>query len=124
MKKFNSKASKQKGFILTSEAVLLSTVMVIGLTAGLVTVRDSMNAELNDVAEAIGALDQSYTFNGIQNDQNSSAVAGSAFGDDIDANAGDGVMWSYTTPDLVEGDSTIAAPSAGAASATNTATLR
>jgi len=124
MKNFSNKVSRQKGFILTSEAVLLSTVMVIGLTTGMVTLRDSMNAELEDVAEAIGALDQSYTFNGITNDQSSSAIAGSAFGDTVDSNAGDGVTWSYTTPDLVEGDVLIAAPSAGSASATNTASLQ
>ena len=124
MNKLTNKRSKQKGFILTSEAVLLSTVMVIGLTAGLVTVRDSMNAELEDVAEAIGALDQSYTFNGITNGQDSAAVAGSAFGDDIDANAGDGVMWSYSAADLIEGDVVIADPSAASASADSAATLR
>ena len=118
MKKFNLSSIKQRGFIMTSEAVLLSTVMVIGMTTGLVTLRDSMNAELEDVAEAIGSLDQSYSFNGIENDQNSAGIAGSAFGDTTDANAGDGVMWSYTAVDLIEGDATVAAPSAGAGSAT------
>ncbi|MGJ8690545.1 MAG: hypothetical protein ACSHXZ_13610 [Gammaproteobacteria bacterium] len=117
MKKFNL-SKKQRGFILTSEAVLLSTVMVVGMTTGLVTLRDSMNAELEDVAEAIGSIDQSYSFNGIENDQNSAGIAGSAFGDSIDANAGDGVTWSYTAVDLIEGDAGVAAPSAGSASAT------
>jgi|TARA_R110002167_G_scaffold1445_1_gene7067 hypothetical protein len=117
MKKFNSSNKKQRGFILTSEAVLLSTVMVVGMTTGLVTLRDSMNAELEDVAEAIGSLDQSYSFNGIENEQNSAGVAGSAFGDAIDTIAGDGVTWSYTAVDLLEGDATVAAASAGAASA-------
>ncbi len=124
MKKVNF-SKKQGGFILTSEAILLSTVLVIGLTAGLVTVRDAMNAEMEDVAEAIGNLDQTYAFNGIANAEGTAAIAGSAYGDAVDAAAGDGVTFAFTATDLLEGDATVSAVSAGSASeqATGTAVL-
>ena len=47
---------KMGGFVQTAELVLISTVLVTGLTVGLVNVRDSVNAELEDVAEAVGSL--------------------------------------------------------------------
>jgi len=56
---------KMGGFVQTAELVLISTVLVTGLTVGLVNVRDAVNTELEDVAESIGSLDQSYAFTGI-----------------------------------------------------------
>ena len=47
--------------VLTFEWILLITVLVIGIVGGLSAVRDAMITELGDVAEAMIALDQSYT---------------------------------------------------------------
>ena len=47
--------------VLTFEWILLITVLVIGIVGGLSAVRDAVITELGDVAEAVIALDQSYT---------------------------------------------------------------
>jgi Flp pilus assembly pilin Flp len=54
----------QSGFIVSSELVLISTLCVIGLIVGLSEVQHAVVAELNDVGNAIGKLNQSYTFSG------------------------------------------------------------
>lgn len=89
---------KQGGFIMTTELVLLVTVMVVGMIVGLVSMRDSVNAEMEDVAEAIGSLDQSYSFDGIENVQQTAFIDGSVFTDAEDVNAGDTVGFTYTLP--------------------------
>lgn len=54
----------ETGFIISSELVLIATVGVLGLTVGLACVRDAMAGELTDVADAIGNLNQSYSYSG------------------------------------------------------------
>ncbi|MCL4200857.1 MAG: hypothetical protein KJ000_00080 [Pirellulaceae bacterium] len=53
------------GFVITTELLLIVTILVIGLIVGMVAVRDAVVQELGDVAAAIGALDQSYQYNGV-----------------------------------------------------------
>lgn len=89
---------KQGGFIMTTELVLLTTVMVVGMIVGLVSMRDSVNAEMEDIAEAIGSLDQSYSFDGIQNVQETAFIEGSIFSDAQDVNAGDTTGFTFTAP--------------------------
>jgi hypothetical protein len=60
--------NKRSGFIVTAELILIATILVLGLLVGLAEVRDSLVGELDDVGEAYGALDQSYSFNGVEND--------------------------------------------------------
>ncbi len=107
---------KQGGFILTAELLLLSLILVIGLIVGLVTMRDAITAEMEDTAEAIGQLDQTYFFEGMINAQDTATVAGSAFGDAIDANAGDQAAFEFTAV-LVNGEGTVLPPSNAADSA-------
>jgi len=57
---------KQAGFIVSIELILIATILVIGLIVGMTALRDATVAEYEDVAEAIGALDQSYQFFGVQ----------------------------------------------------------
>lgn len=93
-----------RGFALTSELVLVSTITVLGVTAGLVALRDATMAELHDLSEAVGALNQSYAYQGIDflgTDADGEtvglgSVAGSIFLDDVDSAAGDRVGWSFT----------------------------
>ncbi len=118
------KARKQGGFILTSELILLVTVMVIGMIVGLVTMRDAATAEMEDVAEAIGQFDQSYAFNGLQNAQNTAALEGSSFIDGVDTNAGDNAVFTYIANDNIEGGVTLGTVSAGATSAGAPGTAR
>ena len=55
---------KQAGFTYTLEIIFVATIMVIGLLAGYVQLRDTALGEMSDVARAIGRLNQSYSFNG------------------------------------------------------------
>ena len=53
------------GFVVSSELILIATVLVIGLLVGMVALRDQVTQELADVADAISELNQSYEFNTI-----------------------------------------------------------
>lgn len=93
---------KEAGFIVSAELVLIATILVIGLIVGMVAIRDQLTAEMKDVAESIGSLDQSYTFNGINDPVLISQVAGSQFSDSIDTAAGDGGLIDYQVPPNTE----------------------
>ncbi|MBI3866526.1 MAG: hypothetical protein HY290_31985 [Planctomycetia bacterium] len=56
--------NEETGFIISTELVLVATMVVIGLIAGLVEVSFSVVGELNDIGEAIGSLNQSFSFTG------------------------------------------------------------
>jgi hypothetical protein len=69
------------GFILSTEAMILWTIAVLGATTGLVAVRNATVTELTEVANTITTFDQSYGYPGISvvssNGSPSSFVAGS-----------------------------------------------
>jgi hypothetical protein len=65
------------GFIVSSELILLATVVVIGLISGMATVRDQTLMELGDVADAVSELNQSYSYAAIT--AHGASVAGGAF---------------------------------------------
>jgi hypothetical protein len=75
----------EAGFILSAELIVIATVLVLGMTTALVAVRDSVTAELTDVAGSLRNLDQSYYYSGIRGCRKgntfSSWTAGSAFND-------------------------------------------
>jgi hypothetical protein len=52
------------GALLASEWVLLATILLLGIIPGLVAVRNGLLKELNDEANAVMSLDQSYEFEG------------------------------------------------------------
>ena len=79
MKVFSRLWADEAGFILSSESVLIATVVVIGLLGGLTSVRDQVVQELGDVGAAIAALNQSYSFSAITAHQ--ASTAGSSFED-------------------------------------------
>jgi hypothetical protein len=72
------------GFVITSELLLIVTIAVIGLIVGFVAVRDAVVQELADVAAAIGALDQSYQYNGVTNTCSRTGTSGGQMVDDAD----------------------------------------
>jgi hypothetical protein len=86
----------RSGFIIISELLLIMSILVIGLVVGLVTLRNTFNSELEDVAQSIGDLNQSYAFSGVVNDNGSAVVAGSAFLDAGDSVADDERSWQFT----------------------------
>ena len=52
----------EHGVILSAEIVIVGSLLVIGLITGIACLQKSVNGELQDLAGAIGALDQSYSF--------------------------------------------------------------
>jgi Flp pilus assembly pilin Flp len=73
----------ERGAVLSAELVLVLSILVLGVIVGLSEVAVAVNTELNDVSNAIGALDQSYFFTGFRNFEPKcpSHVAGSRFTD-------------------------------------------
>lgn len=77
----------EAGFVISAELVLVLTIAVLAMVVGLTEVAVAVNTELNDVSNAIGALNQSYAFSGfcsISNGKLKSHFGGSAFNDAID----------------------------------------
>lgn len=78
----------EAAFVVSAELVLVATIVVIGMIVGLSEVQHSVVSELNDVADAIGSLNQSYCFSGFSaykgHGQVKSMTAGSAFRDVAD----------------------------------------
>jgi hypothetical protein len=78
------------------------TILVIGMIVGLKALQDALVNELGDVAAAIGALNQSYSFSGVTGGGGISAqTAGSMFVDLPD------------NGDIPNGSNGVASPSAG-----------
>ena len=72
----------EAGFVVSSELVLIGTILVLGVVVGLATVRDQVVQELGDLALAIANINQSYSFSGVTG--HTSSVAGSIFADEPD----------------------------------------
>ena len=77
----------EAGFIVSAELVLIATLLVIGLIVGLSEVQHAVVSELNDVADAIGEVNQAYSYSGFSKcDQGSihAVTYGSDFRDTAD----------------------------------------
>ena len=77
------------GFIVSAELVLVATLLVLGLIVGMSQVQHAVNEELNDVAHALGALNQSYAYTGFQSQKGTTTgkkaqFFGSSFKDNPD----------------------------------------
>ena len=104
-----NRKNKKAGFIITAELIFISTIMVLGLLTGYVALRDAMIGELHDVGMAIGALNQSYRFDGTANDttfgNGLTTTKGSIFADTKDSGdtgAGYGGGYDIYVPPTVE----------------------
>ena len=53
------------GFIISAELVLVATIVVISMVVGLACIRNQVVQELIDVAQAIGSINQSFAYTGI-----------------------------------------------------------
>lgn len=65
MKTFLRLWSEETGAILSAEVMLVASILVIGVIAGLTSVRDSVTTELADFAQALANVNQSYSFSSI-----------------------------------------------------------
>ena len=74
----------ETGFIVSAELVLIATILVIGLVVGLSEVQHAVVSELNDVADAIGELNQSYSFSGFHKRDFGCVIHAVTFGSDFE----------------------------------------
>jgi len=65
MNAFHRLWGDEHGYVFSAELVLVATTLVVGLTVGLVSLRNQVVQELVDVGQSIGSLNQSYCFGGI-----------------------------------------------------------
>lgn len=72
----------ETGAILSAEVMLVASVLVIGVIAGLTSLRDTIITELADVAQALANLSQSYCFSGVSGHHSFSG--GGSFSDEVD----------------------------------------
>jgi len=56
----------ESGFIVSAEMIIIVTLMVIGLIAGMSCLQTALTAEYRDVAWALSGLDQSYAYPGFR----------------------------------------------------------
>lgn len=54
------------GFVVSVELILIATIMLIGLLAGMTSIRDAVLSELSDVAGAVQDMNQSYRIYGVR----------------------------------------------------------
>ena len=77
----------ESGFLISAELVLIFTLVFCAVAVGVSVVKDSLSAELHDVSEAIGALNQTYITTGLQaaaQTGNHATCAGSGYTDERD----------------------------------------
>ena len=74
----------EAGFVISAELVLVLTIAVLSMVVGLNAVAKAVTMELNDVGNAIGAIDQSYFYTGLVNSHKNAGKAGSGFADKAD----------------------------------------
>ena len=73
----------QNGVILSAELVLVLTITVLSMVVGLHAVSKAITMELNDLANAFGTVNQSYSYRGLEK-WGHAWVEGSAFEDHRD----------------------------------------
>ena len=74
----------EAGFIVSAELVMVGTVLIVGLIAGMACIQDAVIGEYTEVAGALRGLDQSYSASGMHGCWNpccgfTSWTAGSAY---------------------------------------------
>lgn len=79
MNTFTDFWNDEAGFIVSSELVLIGTILVLGVVVGLATLRDQVVQELGDLALAISNVNQSYSYSGVTG--HSSSTSGTSFAD-------------------------------------------
>jgi len=81
------------GFILSSEAVLLGTLVALGMIVGLAEVRNAVVEELGDFSQAVAWLSQDFEWTSVESTNVAGDIqtSGSIFSDSADD------QWASTT---------------------------
>ena len=56
----------EAGFIVSSELVLIATIVVLAMIVGLSEIAHAVNQEMEDVASAFGSVNQTYRYDGLE----------------------------------------------------------
>ena len=95
----------ENGAIVSIELVLIVTIAVLALIVGWSEVAVAVNSELNDISNAVGAMNQSYAYTGFKAntaagaDKNKSYFNGVTFNDsadDCDLNSNCSLVCGYS----------------------------
>jgi Flp pilus assembly pilin Flp len=97
MKNFFAKLWNDDAGVVALEYLLVATIVALGVITGLGTVTRALNVEFTELANAIVALDQSYSY--ASSSTCAAAKSGSTFAD----NTGAQYILSGTSPALVGG---------------------
>jgi len=83
---FRNFVRSEEGFILSTEAVLIGTITVLGMIVGLAEIRNNVVQELGDYSQAVSQLSQDYNYTSVSdtNVPGSIATSGSTFTDTTD----------------------------------------
>jgi len=78
--------SAEDGFILSTEALLIGTIVVLGLIVGLSEVRNAVVQELGDFSQAVAFLSQDYAFTSVTSTNVGTQIqtGGSSYADAVD----------------------------------------
>jgi len=87
------------GALIATEWVFVATILVLGAITGLVAVRQAVITELEEFANAVMSLDQSYSYSGQSNCQ--SSTAGSAATDQNDSIP---IQATHANPGVADGN--------------------
>lgn len=80
---FTALLNDENGFMVSAELILIATIAVLGIVVGLSEISFAVNNELEDVASAIGSVNQSFYVNGIHS-EGKGCTAGTEFDDNFD----------------------------------------
>jgi len=56
---------EEDGYILSTELVLMGSLLVIGVVGGMTTMRDALIGEMSDLSASVSSLDQSFSVVGV-----------------------------------------------------------
>jgi hypothetical protein len=70
------------GAILSAELILLMVILVIGISVGMVAVRDAMDSQFVELALSIAAIDTSFGYDGVVYTEGLGGSEGSAWAAD------------------------------------------
>ncbi len=76
----------EEGFLLSTEALLIGTIAVLGLIVGLANVRNAVAQELGDFSQAVAFLSQDYAFTSVTSSNVGTDIqtSGSIYADAVD----------------------------------------
>lgn len=83
---FRSFLRSEEGFVLSTEAVLIGTILVLGMIVGLAEIRNAVVQEMGDYSLAVAQLSQDFAYSSVSstNVPGDIATAGATFSDTSD----------------------------------------